>query len=129
MGGQIRGAVIGYGGAFDMGKHHGTWMERAGMKLVAACDLDEERCSVACVADVQARRTIAIIEAAERSNASGQAERPRDESKEPRLSPEPFLGRREGISSRRDRAYCRPIRAVPNRGTPEAACVRGGAAT
>ena len=47
MGGQVRGAVIGYGGAFDVGRHHGVWMECAGMKLVAACDLNPERCRAA----------------------------------------------------------------------------------
>ncbi|MCH7945581.1 MAG: hypothetical protein IIC73_06145 [Armatimonadetes bacterium] len=76
MGGQVRGAVIGYGGAFDMGRHHGEWMERAGMKLVAAHLADGEPLAVTAE---QGRRTIAIIEAAERSNASGQAERPQYE--------------------------------------------------
>ena len=43
----IRGAVIGYGGAFNMGKGHLEWMSKAGFVPTAACDLDEERLSVA----------------------------------------------------------------------------------
>lgn len=41
--GVIRCAVIGYGGAFNMGKGHADSMHKAGMKLVAACDLDPKR--------------------------------------------------------------------------------------
>ena len=40
---QIRGAVIGYGGAFNMGKSHLTWMQDAGIVPVAVCDLDPAR--------------------------------------------------------------------------------------
>jgi scyllo-inositol 2-dehydrogenase (NADP+) len=45
---EIRCAVIGYGGAFNMGKHHATQMEQTGvMKVVAVCDLDPQRLEVA----------------------------------------------------------------------------------
>jgi len=38
---DVRCAVIGYGGAFNMGKHHADMMERTGvMKVVAVCDVD-----------------------------------------------------------------------------------------
>jgi scyllo-inositol 2-dehydrogenase (NADP+) len=40
---QIRCAVIGYGGAFNMGKLHAESMNKAGMATVAACDLDPKR--------------------------------------------------------------------------------------
>ncbi|MCH7903893.1 MAG: Gfo/Idh/MocA family oxidoreductase [Armatimonadetes bacterium] len=43
----ISGAVIGYGPSFDMGKHHATWMEGAGIQFVAVCDVDEGRCTAA----------------------------------------------------------------------------------
>ena len=39
----IRCAVIGYGGAFNMGKAHADSMIKAGMQMVAACDLDPKR--------------------------------------------------------------------------------------
>jgi len=39
----IRAAVIGYGGAFNMGKYHAEMMNKAGMQTVAACDLDPSR--------------------------------------------------------------------------------------
>ena len=39
----VRAAVIGYGGAFNMGKYHGEMMNKAGMQTVAACDLDPTR--------------------------------------------------------------------------------------
>lgn len=39
----IRGAVIGYGGAFNMGKAHASWMNAAGIQTVAACDVDPAR--------------------------------------------------------------------------------------
>jgi len=35
----IRGAVIGYGGAFQMGRHHLEAMQNAGIEPYAACDL------------------------------------------------------------------------------------------
>ena len=44
---QVRSAVIGYGGAFGMGKYHGDMMNAAGMKTVAACDIDDARVAVA----------------------------------------------------------------------------------
>jgi scyllo-inositol 2-dehydrogenase (NADP+) len=43
----IRGAVIGYGGAFNMGKQHLGSMEKAGFTPIAACDVDAERVKVA----------------------------------------------------------------------------------
>jgi predicted dehydrogenase len=39
----IRGAVIGYGGAFNMGRHHAQSMMNVGFEFVAACDLDPAR--------------------------------------------------------------------------------------
>ncbi len=44
---DIKVGVIGYGGAFDMGKGHLQEMQKAGMTPVAACDLDEDRLQVA----------------------------------------------------------------------------------
>lgn len=44
---EIRGAVIGYGGAFNMGRQHLGFMRDAGITPVAACDLDETRVKVA----------------------------------------------------------------------------------
>jgi len=44
---SIRGAVIGYGGAFNMGKGHLNWMGEAGITPAAACDVDEARVRVA----------------------------------------------------------------------------------
>ncbi|MHB0997935.1 MAG: Gfo/Idh/MocA family protein [Armatimonadota bacterium] len=42
--GIIRCAVVGYGGAFNMGKAHATWMNDTGrMSTIAACDLDPAR--------------------------------------------------------------------------------------
>jgi predicted dehydrogenase len=43
----IRGAVIGYGGAFNMGKAHLSYMQDAGMIAAAVCDLDPTRTEVA----------------------------------------------------------------------------------
>jgi scyllo-inositol 2-dehydrogenase (NADP+) len=43
----IRGAVIGYGGAFNMGKGHLEWMQAAGIVPTAACDVDAARVEVA----------------------------------------------------------------------------------
>ena len=45
--GTIRAAVIGYGGAFSMGKYHGEMMNKAGMQTVAACDVDPARMETA----------------------------------------------------------------------------------
>ncbi|SDO19570.1 Predicted dehydrogenase [Paenibacillus sp. yr247] len=39
----LRGAVIGYGGAFNMGKQHAGQMIKNGISFVAACDLDAGR--------------------------------------------------------------------------------------
>lgn len=44
---MVRGAVIGYGGAFNMGKQHAQWMNAAGMTTVAACDIDPARMEAA----------------------------------------------------------------------------------
>lgn len=45
---EIRCALIGYGGAFNMGKHHAEMMERTGvMKVVAVCDADPQRLEAA----------------------------------------------------------------------------------
>ena len=43
----VRGAVIGYGGAFNMGKGHLNWMKDAGMIPTAACDVDPTRVEAA----------------------------------------------------------------------------------
>lgn len=43
----IRAAVIGYGGAFNMGKGHADWMAEAGIQTVAMCDTDPARCEAA----------------------------------------------------------------------------------
>ncbi len=45
--GTVRAAVIGYGGAFSMGKYHGEMMNAAGMQTVAACDVDASRMATA----------------------------------------------------------------------------------
>ena len=44
---RVNGAVIGYGGAFNMGRSHLKHMEQAGINPVAACDLDPSRVSAA----------------------------------------------------------------------------------
>jgi len=43
----IRSAVIGYGGAFNMGRGHANWMNEAGMQTIAACDIDPARMEAA----------------------------------------------------------------------------------
>lgn len=40
---NINVAVIGYGGAFNMGKNHLNWMQAAGFTPFAACDVDPAR--------------------------------------------------------------------------------------
>ena len=41
---MIRGAVIGYGPAFNMGKHHASQMTNTeGIECVAICDIDRSR--------------------------------------------------------------------------------------
>ena len=48
MGDTIRGAVIGYGAAFNMGRAHASMMqETEGIACVAVCDLDEARTDAA----------------------------------------------------------------------------------
>ncbi len=45
---EIRCAVIGYGGAFNMGKAHSEWINAArGLRAVAACDMDPKRAAAA----------------------------------------------------------------------------------
>jgi len=44
---KLRGAVIGYGGAFNMGKHHAQLMLQHGIDFAAACDLDPARAAQA----------------------------------------------------------------------------------
>jgi predicted dehydrogenase len=44
---DIRVGVIGYGGAFNMGRGHLKEMEKAGMTPVAVCEVDAERLKVA----------------------------------------------------------------------------------
>jgi len=44
----IRGAVIGYGAAFNMGKHHASQMNNTdGIECVAICDIDRSRTKAA----------------------------------------------------------------------------------
>ena len=44
----IKAAVVGYGPAFNMGKHHASSMEATGrIKVVAVCDVDEARLKAA----------------------------------------------------------------------------------
>jgi len=40
---QINVGIIGYGGAFNMGRAHGQACEETGMKVVAVCDVDATR--------------------------------------------------------------------------------------
>lgn len=44
---DIKVGVVGYGGAFNMGKQHLDHMKRAGMSPFAVCELDAERLAVA----------------------------------------------------------------------------------
>ena len=44
---DVKVGVIGYGGAFNMGRQHLTFMNRAGMTPVAVAELDETRLEVA----------------------------------------------------------------------------------
>jgi scyllo-inositol 2-dehydrogenase (NADP+) len=44
---DIKVGVVGYGGAFNMGKAHLDEMVRAGMKPAAVCEIDESRLAVA----------------------------------------------------------------------------------
>ncbi len=46
--GKIRCALVGYGGAFNMGRAHGNWINKTpGMETVAVCDVDRARLKVA----------------------------------------------------------------------------------
>jgi scyllo-inositol 2-dehydrogenase (NADP+) len=56
----LHGAVIGYGGAFNMGRGHLEWMQAAGIKPTAACDIDPERMTTA-KADFEGLRTYTSI--------------------------------------------------------------------
>jgi predicted dehydrogenase/type 1 glutamine amidotransferase len=42
-----RAGIIGYGGAFSMGRHHAGQIRDAGMQVTAVCDLDPKRLEVA----------------------------------------------------------------------------------
>ena len=44
---SVRAAIVGYGGAFNMGKYHAEMINAAGMQTVAACDLDPTRMEAA----------------------------------------------------------------------------------
>ncbi len=44
---RLKAAVIGYGGAFNMGRKHLEEMKQAGMEPTAICDLDESRLATA----------------------------------------------------------------------------------
>ncbi len=57
----VRGAVIGYGGAFNMGKIHANQMKDSGIAFVAACDLDKARAEQAAV-DFPGIRTYTKVE-------------------------------------------------------------------
>ena len=58
---EIRCAVIGYGGAFNMGKAHLTQMQDAGMTPVAAAEIDPARLAVA-QTDFPGIQTFATVE-------------------------------------------------------------------
>lgn len=45
---EIRWGIIGYGGAFNMGKSHATWINNSpGMRTIAVCDVDPKRTAAA----------------------------------------------------------------------------------
>ena len=56
----IRCGIIGYGGAFNMGKAHAGWMTAAGLEPVAVCELDSARAAAA-KADFPAIRTYSDV--------------------------------------------------------------------
>src|ERR1700733_7328168 len=58
----VRAAVVGYGGAFVMGKYHGEMINAAGMQVVAACDVDPARMEIA-AKDFPGIRTYTDIDA------------------------------------------------------------------
>jgi predicted dehydrogenase/type 1 glutamine amidotransferase len=43
----VRCAIVGYGGAFNMGKHHADQIRRVGLEVTAVCDLDAGRLEIA----------------------------------------------------------------------------------
>ncbi|MGC9360223.1 MAG: ThuA domain-containing protein [Anaerolineae bacterium] len=46
--GEIRCGILGYGGAFNMGRSHAGWIDaQPGMRTVAMCDVDPQRVAVA----------------------------------------------------------------------------------
>ncbi|HTL51956.1 MAG TPA: Gfo/Idh/MocA family oxidoreductase [Planctomycetota bacterium] len=59
---DIKVAVIGYGGAFNMGKHHLNEMKKAGMTPVAVCELDAKRLETA-QADFPGIKTYTTVKA------------------------------------------------------------------
>lgn len=60
---RIRCGIIGYGGAFNMGKAHAGWINAAeGLEAVAVCDLDPARAAAA-AADLPGIRTFTEVEA------------------------------------------------------------------
>ena len=45
---EIRWGIIGYGGAFNMGKSHAAWINASpGMRVIAVCDIDPKRVEAA----------------------------------------------------------------------------------
>lgn len=59
---DIKVGVIGYGGAFNMGKCHLNEMKRAGMTPLAVCEIDESRLKVA-TADFPGIETYSSVDA------------------------------------------------------------------
>lgn len=59
--GAIKGAVIGYGGPMNMGKHHADRMREAGIEFAAVCELDPARMAQA-AAEFPHIRTYAHVE-------------------------------------------------------------------
>jgi scyllo-inositol 2-dehydrogenase (NADP+) len=60
---KLRCGIIGYGGAFNMGKAHAGWINAAdGLETVAICDLDPARAAAA-AADFPQVRTFTKVEA------------------------------------------------------------------
>ncbi|MFC3801677.1 Gfo/Idh/MocA family protein [Cohnella sp. GCM10012308] len=59
--GTIRSAIIGYGGEFNMGKHHALEMKNAGIELTAVCDINPDRAAEA-ARDFPAIRTYTSVE-------------------------------------------------------------------
>ena len=57
---DVKVGVIGYGGAFNMGKWHMLEMQKAGMTPVAVAELDKERRKVA-VADFPGIKTFSTV--------------------------------------------------------------------